>query len=501
MIKKIICLSLALLFVLCALIGCKKENSEAPSGDTVSTEGAEEKKELERLKDVNYGGKRITIHVRGDEDAISEIGMESYGDMLSEALFARTCATEERIGVDIQISEHEGYQKYNNAITALRTTITSQEGSYDIVAGWSCRIISLAVEGLFHDLNSTAYYSSEDEWWSRSITNSLTVGGKIYLNTGDIAATYMDSCYAIAVNQAVSENFGYKYDSFYDIVDSGDWTLDYFNQLVKDAYDDDGDFIRDDGDKFGLVAVYSTADAFWTSCDLNIISNNGSERPVMSFNTEKIQGVVDKVHSLFYGNDGAVIDKDDGMCILSEPIEHFQRDLAMFTILRLGDLAQLSSMDTAYGVLPMPKYDKEQENYRTYVQQSMSLWCIPIDAVDKDMSSAVMTSMGFDSKEMVIETHYETVLKVRYVKDSTSGYMIDLIYNGIYMNFDTIFNESLAESVSRPYRVNMPVYLLRNMESDLQQGKPNVQAWWVSNQSGVEARLNGILDGFFEVNG
>lgn len=483
---------LAVLLLCGALVSCSKgDEEESGETTTVSTENGDGA--FTRLDGVNYGGKTVTIHTRNDDGAINEIGLESYGDILSDALYKRTVATQERIGVTVAVAPSESWNNYNAATKELRTSISAGNATYDIIAGWSCRIISLAVEGYFHDLNTTAYYSSEDEWWSDSVTNALTVGGKIYLNTGDIAATYMDSCMAIAVNQRVSSDFGYEYDSFYDIVDSGDWTMEYFGQLVKDAYSDTGNGIVDALDKYGLVFGYSYSDAFWTSCGVSIIENNGVDRPTLNFDTGKVDNVAKSVYNLMYSNVGtAVVTEKDS--VIEDGIAHFQKDLAMFTILPLGSLAELSTMETTYGVLPMPKYDKNQQNYNTYVQQSMSLWCIPLDATDKDMSSAVMTSMGYDSREMVIETHYETVLKVRYVKDTTSGYMIDLIYNGIWMNFDTIFNESLAQSVSSTYRENMPVYILRTMSKT---SAPNAVAWWQTNESSVTTYLNNILDSFY----
>ncbi len=495
--KKLLCLFLAVMLLTCSFVGCKKDGSGS-EGDGGQTAAPILDEDIKVLEGVNYGGESITIHVRGDEEAINEIGMESYGDILSEALYNRTLLTEDRIGVDIDISVQESYTDYNKAIGNLRNSIDADTGAYDIVAGWSCRIINLAVEGYFHDLNTTAYYDSQDDWWSTSITDALTLGGKTYLNTGDIATTYMDSCMAVVVNQKVSDSFHYQYDAFYDIVKSGDWTMEYFNQLVKDAYTDDGNQVRDEKDTFGLVGNHTYADAFWTSCDISIIENNGTDRPTLNYDIAKIDGVVDKVYELFYENIGAEIVSDkDGLSIIQDPVAHFANDRAMFIMLNLGNLSKLSDMETMYGVLPMPKYDKAQENYRTYVQQSMSLWGIPTDVADKDMSSAVLTSLGYDSRETVVEVHYEKVLKLRYVKDSTSGYMIDLIYNSIFMNFDSIFNESLAQDVSKQYRLNMPVYVLRNMESELQSGKTNIQAWWDGNQSGLESRLNSILDGFF----
>jgi len=145
-------------------------------------------------------------------------------------------------------------------------------------------------------------------------------------------------------------------------------------------------------------------------------------------------------------------------------------------------------------VLPSPKYDENQKEYGTQLH-SCALWCIPMDAKDPEMSAAVMTSMGYDSYEVVLEPHFEKLLKTRYVKDSESGYMIDTIYYNIYMNFDSIYNEVLQPGPGFGNKHQMPMFLLGGIAQS-QYG--SVSAWWTANQGGLKAELEEILEGFYK---
>lgn len=182
--------------------------------------------------------------------------------------------------------------------------------------------------------------------------------------------------------------------------------------------------------------------------------------------------------------------------IITSAVNQFTADRSMFIILRFKYLSRLYlTMSATYGVLPVPKYSTDQQEYRTNAQQSISLWRVPVDVVSSEISTAVLTHLGYDSHRLVIEAHYEQLLKVRYVKDSTSGYMIDLIYNSIWMNFDMLYNEALGESVSGAARKTLPAFIFRTMA----EGEPsNIARWWVDN-SGLTGRLTTLLNGFFGI--
>ena len=89
------------------------------------------------LPNLDYELETVTIHVRGDDDSISEIGLEDEGTLLSSALYERTKKTEERLNVSIQIAEGRSWSGYSQTIRDLRSSIEAGNSSYDIIAGWA----------------------------------------------------------------------------------------------------------------------------------------------------------------------------------------------------------------------------------------------------------------------------------------------------------------------------------------------------------------------------
>ena len=174
--------------------------------------------------------------------------------------------------------------------------------------------------------------------------------------------------------------------------------------------------------------------------------------------------------------------------------KYFTQGKALFLVQRLTVLTEYATnMEDGYGVLPMPKYSEAQPNYYTQLH-ACELWGIPLDAKDPEMSSAVMTSMGYDSHEVVLVPHFEKLLKTRYVKDSESGYMIDTIYYNIYMNFDSIYNEVLQVGSTFDQKRQMPMFLF----GAIARGEyGSVSAWWDANKDGLQSELDAILDGFY----
>ena len=106
--------------------------------------------------------------------------------------------------------------------------------------------------------------------------------------------------------------------------------------------------------------------------------------------------------------------------------------------------------------------------------------------------SAVMTSMGYDSSKTVIETYYEVLLKTRYVRDSESGYMIDLIYNSISLDFDNIYNEAMGYDLTK--KETMPVYIFRMFAYNKEN---NVSSWWIKNSEPLTTTFNNLVDKFY----
>nr|MCR5681158.1 hypothetical protein [Clostridiales bacterium] len=140
-------------------------------------------------------------------------------------------------------------------------------------------------------------------------------------------------------------------------------------------------------------------------------------------------------------------------------------------------VSSLADMESDYGVLPYPMLNEAQGSYGTRVQDALSLWCIPIDAKDPDMSAAVMEALAAQSWRTVTPAYFDIALKSRYSRDPETSAMMDLIKDSVYINFESLYNRAIGQ----------PWFVLRNL---MPQKDKNFASYWASNKKLLAKNLD-----------
>lgn len=112
----------------------------------------------------------------------------------------------------------------------------------------------------------------------------------------------------------------------------------------------------------------------------------------------------------------------------------FIEDRALFFIEELCVASnKLREMESDYGILPLPKYDLEQENYITFSHTSHNLSvALPItSADDAEMLGMILEDMAYYSMELVRPAYYENMLNGKLARDEESIEMLDIITSNI----------------------------------------------------------------------
>jgi len=512
--KKLFALLLVIAMLLTALVGCNDgdKQNETPTGSketqgagkpaTKPDEGGEDEEEEYDITELlpeflNYNKGEVVLAVRGDEDCIWEMGLqEDDGQALSAELYERTARTEERLNIVMVVQPVQGWASYNTAIGNMRNSISTNQSVWDIIVGWSCRLPQLSSEGMFYNLHQFDYFDATNVWWSQSLAKELTVNDRMFMATGDVSKDYMENGHCVFFNQTLAKAMGKDYSTFYTTVTEGKWTFDELYDLSKDAYSNlNGNDSSDEGDQFGLLVQSTMLQAFYGAAGVNMVPNDGINRPEFSFDAEYIDNVWSKVKLLLESPATAAYGGLSTSVTLTATIsDYFQEGKALFALTTLAQLKSLTNMTDGFGVLPMPKYNEAQKSHYTQLH-ACEMWTIPLDAKDPEMSAAVMSSMGYDSHEVVLEPHFEKLLKTRYVKDSESGYMIDTIYYNTFMNFDSIYNEVFYPGPNFSDKSVMPMFIF----GAFAQGKAgSSSAWWAQNQDNLKVELDGILEAFYK---
>jgi hypothetical protein len=485
---KIISLLLCAALLCGALISCGETSDGGNAADT-SAETAAETEATGTLREnypdtipegLDFGGATVTIHGRGNEHPIRELSAEQTGDIIDDAIYYRNLAVEDRLNVKIESYTPYGWQDYGTGMNQIRSSIRAGEDAYQIIAGYSSPIPALSVEGMLLNLKEVSYIDLQQPWWVRSTVNDLTINNKLYFLCGDIALTMLEYCYSIAVNLDIAHN--YSVEDIYDIVLDGKWTLDRMYNISSGVYSDlDGDGTHNENDLYGLYIgseIGNDLGAFIQSCDIHFTRRSEDDIPYLAADVDKLVSLTEQNYKLLYENDGGYVNAGiyayekfpEGHMLFAPSYLYFYPDF-------------YKGMESDYGILPYPKYDEAQTEYKTGLQGGFSIWCIPISVQNLELSGAVMEAMAAQSYRTLTPTYYETALKVKYSRDEKSIKMLDIIRDGAVIDFDYVYNGMIGG----------PLGLHREIVSGK---KSDFASKWASAEAKVAAALEKLIVSF-----
>lgn len=138
-------------------------------------------------------------------------------------------------------------------------------------------------------------------------------------------------------------------------------------------------------------------------------------------------------------------------------------------------------MNSDFGIIPYPKYDETQKSYHSSSLDEFSLFLIPMDAKDPEMTSIITEALCAESYKIVVPKFYDVALKTRNARDDDSSEMIDLIRDGLTFDWGYLHSSSLG-GVGHLF-----VNLIRNNDN-------NVVSGFDANASTYEENLNTVLE-------
>ncbi len=468
MAKKVLAFILAILMIIPMAVACAETNDGtettdpgvatlAPSDTDVVTDPVEtELKSATLPEDLDYKGETVTILSRDSAFVSDEVWVEDQnGAMVNDAIYKRNEKVMQTLGVELESIQLTG-DAYAVS-TELRNAASSGETYFDIAANSTYSTIMYTGENIFLDLTDCEYLDLDAIYWSQGYNESASIGNSQYLATGALALSLYRLMFITFYNKTLLE--AAQCENLYTVVDEGRWTLDYQIQLSKDLYKDaDGSGTVSEGDTVGFAgSSLSYIDPYWSSCDMPILAKDSDNLLVFSLDIEKMSNVVDKLIVLF-NESNAWFDTSSGDDGKQTAMSNLFASGRVGTItMRLGSVEteQLITMQDEYGIIPMPKYDEAQEKYYTFLHDQFTSFGISsVLASDPErvqMLGAVLEAMALENYKSVVPTYYEVALKGRYLEDSDSWRMLDMIYESVKVDAGVLYTKNI-ESVHQTPR-------------------------------------------------
>ena len=431
--KKTVALMVSILFVLSLMLlsGCgSKGNKGTKTGDTTENSVVEE--DYWNTLVTEYGGKYKDKDIKILTTRQLNIPPTEMGSSaIEEAMFLRDAKLEEDFGFmpkydivgDYQLSEKIQLQ-------------ISVENNYDLIIAVPSLSAPMIMNDCLMDLNESNV-DITNEWWNQSVNEATEFNGSVYMSMGPVSPYYYLNAQIIFINKTIYGNY-FPDSDIYDIVRNGDWTLDKMVEIATSIgengiIDNDSNWEYDENDTYGLTIEYPSAYSLTVSCGISLATKT-EEGYSIDITNSNASDVIEKLRSLFSNSENMPASERFKTQTDSMPatVPMFAGSRSMMTSTGIGHYRDFKEMKEKYGVLPLPKYNKEQTEYITagHVWGSNGI-AIPKNTSDAEMSGCFMEAAGYYGFNFLKPVVYDTVLKFKAF-DSPDD--IDMLDNYIYSN-------------------------------------------------------------------
>jgi len=441
----------ALLLPACAQDGTEQttDTTAAVADTTAAVETTADPNDRSHVKDnvpedLKFDGETIRMVLRGTPGGTGYInlydveGTDNVGDYVTDGVWERNRNIEERLGVTMDVQGFGG--SLGEVQTQIKSFVMAGSDEFDYIHTTGNTNITQGVNLYLRDLANLPYVDYSADWWWDSVNKDVTLDGKTYNYIfGDMLIYNYIQTGVVYYNKALYENAFGDPDEMYKVVMDGEWTIDKLMELTAAAYSDaNGDGVPNAGDIFGSMKTQNQGEEtphFLQGFDLNLYTRDDEGKLVIEFDQERCITAIEKLGQynmnttgLFHSDQSI----DDGSGA------YFVQKYSVFFPARLARVlsADFRNMEDPYGILPYPKLDVEQKEYKSLIHNSSTNLSVPKTVGDDRFAivGAWLECLSAESWRSVMPQFLEMALKMKYSQDSMSGQVIDMVVASVSKN-------------------------------------------------------------------
>lgn len=415
----------------------EQENSASTTTGTdvaqeaVTTPGTTEPVETQdpttvpEIPDVTYEGYTFLVANSFIDDgkytSDSMFNHEVIGDVYEDAVYRRTVEIEDLFKIkleDIKVTS-----------TDLINTVMSGTDEYALHTATLSNMNAVVNRKCVYDLHEIDSLNLEKAWWDQNAQQKCSFDGKLYYTFSDFVITGVDNSRATYFNKTLHEQLGLE--DLYQLVEDGKWTYTKMAEMAKVARSDlNGDGVITNDDQIGIINGCTTFyEAMLTGCDAELVKLGDDGLPYFFWldNQEQFIEVYQSLLSTFSSDDFYL--KEGG------ELETFKKDKTLFTVAVLSYAVKLRQETVEFGILPVAKWDEEQENYLNVSPNGHALM-IPITVQDTDRVGNILEALSYYSSkyysdEAAMPSYFELALTAKSARDDESARSLEIIHDNI----------------------------------------------------------------------
>ncbi len=336
---------------------------------------------------------------------------ETTGDIVNDAAFDRNLEVEERLNTAIVCLE---VADWNNVLNHMKNTVSAGEDAYEIVLECSQgNYTSLIAANMLYDAATLPYIDFSQPYYTKDALETFAIDGHHYLFTGTYTYPLYSGVYWLFNKDMWTD---YALPDPYEIVREGKWTMDTAQSFVNTVYVDvNGDTQKDIGDQYGFSTSYEILQYLYLGMGMHGVTYDNDSFSY-DYETERAVDVLVKIMSLAETPEAYFNSTDQWG-------NFFSGNSLM--LLYGSSLPKLRDLEFTFGFLPMPKFDENQENYKSYM--CGGIVCVPVTISDDDFVGASIEALFSASDRFLVPAYLNKFVDHKILRDEGSVEMYRLL--------------------------------------------------------------------------
>lgn len=378
----------------------------------------------------------------------------SSTDALSYAVYERNKEVEDVYNCRIQQYDATTAGMYDEM-----TRFYFNDEKYELSILLGAAAATCATVNLLKDIYSLDEIKLQHNTYDQNSIDQFTMGGKLYYFSGDMNISPLDSAAVTIFNPDLFDDYDFvtqcgneDYDDLYEMVAAGTWTISSLLEMAEvvnsDYGEDGGTLVAADGDTVGYLAYSATPMYYWYGCGARVseLDLDGGY-PSLVFGADG--GNTAEVFNFLFTSinnqqpDKTWIPNGGGSYRNGE----FMTDQLLFTDIIIWDIRKvLHPQDKArYGILPIPKYNAEQDRYYDVVYWpygTTHLWSVPNKCSDVENASFLfhVLSVHSASPDSTMDAYYVKTLELSVARDAGSRATLKIVRDSVTYDIFLLYN-------------------------------------------------------------
>lgn len=348
---------------------------------------------------------------------------EVDGETVNDAIYNRNAKVEAKMNYTLK----EVNAEYDKMATELDTLVMSGDSTYDAVYMPMFTAGSGLSQGYYRALDEIDTIHLGDEWWDQIFLDATSIGGSHYFAMSNAHLMGWDGLWCLLFNENMMDDLGLDYP--YQLVRDGKWTLDKLTEYCEAAANLNGDdsfkCSAEGNSTFGCVSFQHVPMKFLFGLGADFVTKDKNDMPVFDCGNRFIEAC--QKLAVFFGKSGVYLAASSDSAVDIYYQNFYEANRALFLGCELKTTGLLRNMNENFGIVPYPKLDENQADYRSTAVHQCAVFTIPVTSTHAEEIGQVFDALSYESDEMVLQPYFAVVVEQKGLRNQDSIDMLNII--------------------------------------------------------------------------